>query len=303
MPSQPQISSVVSVEERSWLRAVAPHALIVLVLLAFTIRAHFRPEYLLLTLFWATLTFAGPRSRRFAWIALPVLLVGVLYDKILPYLLPYRPSVHVADLFHLELALFGVSSPGGPIILSEWFATRTHAILDLLCGFAYMTYMFETFVVVGFLYLARDEERSLRMAWAFLVCNIIGQAMWLTLPAAPPWYVAAYGLGPAVLDAAPSAAGAARFDALVGFPYFEQFYARSRNVHGAMPSLHAAYPVVVAFWCWSRSRLARWSSVAFAVLVCFAAVYLYHHYLVDVVAGIATALASCAVIVFVRRGR
>jgi membrane-associated phospholipid phosphatase len=304
MPAPPNISSVATVEGRSWFRAVGPHALIVLALAAITIGHQFRLEYALLTIFWASLTFTGPRARRFANVALPVLIVGVLYEQVLPRLLHVRPEVHVASLYNLELALFGVPAEGGPIILSEWFARgRTHPILDLACGFAYVTYMFETFIVVGVLYVTRDEERALRLAWAFLCCNVIGMAIWLAIPAAPPWYVAQYGLGPAQHDVPASAAGAARFDELVGIPYFAGFYARSRNVHGAMPSLHTAYPVVVACMVWAQGGWARWGSVAFAALVALAAVYLYHHYVLDVIAGIATAMAGCAFVWWITRPR
>jgi membrane-associated phospholipid phosphatase len=99
----------------------------------------------------------------------------------------------------------------------------------------------------------------------------------------------------------PSAAGAARFDALVGWSYFQEFYARSRNVFGAMPSLHAAYPVVVLLAVWTVPR--RWVRAlagAFAVLVAFAAVYLYHHYVLDVIAGVAVGILAYVVVVWAK---
>jgi inositol phosphorylceramide synthase catalytic subunit len=302
MSPPPEVTAV-AVAERSWLRAVGPHALIVLALAALTIQQHFRLEYALLTLFWASLTFTGPRARRFAGVALPILLVGVLYEQVVPRLLPYRPEVHVASVYNLELALFGVpaAAEGGRVILSEWFASRTHPVVDFLCGFAYIAYMYETFLVVALLYIVRDEERSLRLSWAFLGANVIGMATWIAFPVAPPWYVAQYGLGPALHDVPASAAGAARFDALIGYPFFATFYSKSQNVHGAMPSLHTAYPVVVAFWLWTKGAWARWSTIAFAALVGFAAVYLYHHYLVDVLAGAAAALIACVLVEWFRR--
>jgi membrane-associated phospholipid phosphatase len=109
--------------------------------------------------------------------------------------------------------------------------------------------------------------------------------------------VAQYGLGPANLSAVPSAAGAARFDALLGWHYFQGFYTRSHNVFGAMPSLHAAYPTVVLLSVWTVPRWwARAAAGAFAVLVAFAAVYLDHHYVLDVVAGVTIALVTYAVV-------
>jgi membrane-associated phospholipid phosphatase len=112
----------------------------------------------------------------------------------------------------------------------------------------------------------------------------------LTFPAAPPWYVDQYGLGPAHLEAVASAAGAARFDAFFGIHYFASFYARSKDVFGAMPSLHVAYPVVVVLAVWNvRPRWVRVLAVAWAALIAFAAVYLNHHYVIDVIAGVIAA--------------
>jgi hypothetical protein len=295
-------SSSVLASDRSRLRVFGPLLVILTLLVALSVATHFRFEYSALTLFFAALVFVGPRSRRFAWLIVPLLAVGVMYDQLLPRLLPFRPEVHVADLFHAELALFGVQLGGHLVIPAEWLAQHTHAILDFLCGFAYMTYMFETFVVVAVLYLVRDVERTARLTWSFLVVNVIGQGIWLLWPAAPPWYVAAHGLGPADFSVLPSAAGAARFDALVGWSYFQEFYARSRNVFGAMPSLHAAYPVVVLLAVWTIPR--RWvrlCAAAFGVLVAFAAVYLYHHYVLDVVAGVAVGIVAYVLVWWKRR--
>ena len=257
-----------------------------------TISVNFRGEYVLLSLFWGFLTFAGPRARRFANIGLPFLMVGILYDQILPHLFQYRPEPHVADLYHLERSLFGIHTASGVLIPSEWLEQHTSPVLDVATGFGYMTYMFESFLVAAWMFL-QDEERTAKLAWAFLIVNILGFTSWILFPAAPPWYVAKYGLGPAHMDAIPSAAGAARFDALFGISYFSSFYQRSHNVYGAMPSLHVAYPLVVYLSVLGMKQ--RWMKAlcfGFFALITFAAVYLSHHYVIDAIAGIFTALAA-----------
>jgi membrane-associated phospholipid phosphatase len=94
----------------------------------------------------------------------------------------------------------------------------------------------------------------------------------------------------------PSAAGAARFDALVGIELFARFYSRNPNVFGATPSLHVAYAVMAAWHLWHRGLFARGFGVAFSLLIGFSAVYLAHHYVLDVVAGAATGLITCVVV-------
>src|SRR5260370_17040837 len=87
-----------------------------------------------------------------------------------------------------------------------------------------------------------------------------------------------------------SAAGCARFDALLGIDYFSSFYSRNPNVFGAMPSLHVTYPLTVVWYTWDRGWAWRIAAIGFALLVSFAAVYLAHHYLIDVIAGAALAV-------------
>lgn len=113
------------------------------------------------------------------------------------------------------------------------------------------------------------------LAWGFLLVNLIGMFDWLVFPAAPPWYVAQYGAGPAQLDATPSAAGAARFDELLGVHYFADFYARSGNVFGAMPSLHVAYPTLVFLVLRERVRLGAIMALSFAIFVAFSAMAVF----------------------------
>src|SRR5262249_73366 len=57
------------------------------------------------------------------------------------------------------------------------------------------------------------------------------------------------------------------------------------NVFGAMPSLHVAYPLMVVMFTWDRGWIWRGGTIAFTALVSFAAVYLGHHYVLDLVAG------------------
>ncbi len=217
----------------------------------------------------------------------PVALTGITYD-FFRLAVPLRGEIHVSDLYRAELATFGI----GGQIPADWLLRFTHPAIDLVTGVAYIVYLFVPMVTAVALFWV-DRERMLVVGWAFLLTNLVGMVVYIAYPAAPPWYVADYGLGPAVLDAAPSAAGASRFDALIGISYFESFYSRSANVFGAMPSLHVAYPTSTLL---AMSHDKRWAYplAAFVTLVSFAALYLQHHYVFDVLAGLA-----CATVGFV----
>ncbi len=254
-----------------------------------------RLDYLAIAIAWTGMVAVGPRGRRFAALALPLLATGVLYDNF-GLLGDLRGPVHVGDVRALEAALFGI----GPDrrLPSEWLSARPHPALDLVTGLAYMTYLLEVVLLASWWFF-RDPERAERLAWGFLIANVVGMVVWTVLPVAPPWYVDLYG-EQVVLDAPASAAGAARFDALLGIGYFDAFYARSTNVFGAMPSLHVAYPVLAVAVAWGLGR--RWIAplVGFAALVAFSAVYLEHHYVLDVLGGVATGIAAERIVTLVR---
>jgi len=149
----------------------------------------------------------------------------------------------------------------------------------------------------AYLALFRRDEAGRRLlarfGWTFLFMNLAGFVTYYIYPAAPPWYVADYGLGPANMAARSSAAGAARWDALTGIPYFQEFYGRSADVFGAIPSLHVSYPLLT--FLHGRELRKRWLDVAsfgLFLLVSFAAVYLNHHYVLDVLLGVLYTLVA-----------
>ena len=164
MPQNPIEPTLARAPVVSLARAIVPQALVTLLIFVFTISVGFRVEYVLLSVFWTFITLASPRTRRFANMALPFLMVGILYDQILPHLFQYRPEPHVADLYRFEQRLFGIHTEHGLLIPSEWFEHHTSAWLDVPTGFAYMAYMFQTFAVAAYMFF-KDEEQTIRLAW------------------------------------------------------------------------------------------------------------------------------------------
>jgi inositol phosphorylceramide synthase catalytic subunit len=204
-------------------------------------------------------------------------------------LVPLRGEIHVADLHAFEAWLFSVPTSAGPRAISDIVATHTHPIVDVVTGITYFLFMLEVFVIAGYLFF-RSRTKMFDLSFSFVLMNLAGWSLWLVYPAAPPWYVDQYGLGPAVLDAASSPAGLARLDALLGIPLAADFYAKSANVFGAMPSLHCAYATLVACMVFPMRGALRWGTVAFAVSMAFSAIYLRHHYILDVLGGVLLAI-------------
>ena len=143
------------------------------------------------------------RTRRFLRDFLPFILTGVLYDSMRWFYWPgIAGRVHVEGPYRFELKWFGI----GAQTPNQWFAEHTSKVLDLLCGFAYLTYVAEYVVLALFVFFRGRSETVRALGRAFLVVNILGFITYFVFPVAPPWYVAQYGLGPARAHIEPAAA-------------------------------------------------------------------------------------------------
>jgi hypothetical protein len=260
-----------------------------------------RPEQFLLLPLVLALTVWSDGTRRFYTGLLPFLLFGVVYDlmHITQPLVRYL-HVHVEEPYFFDRRFFGIATAGGVLTPNEFFEKHNWPVADFFTGIAYIVFVWWAIGFAAYLALFRRDEAGrrllLRFGWTFLVLNVAGFVTYYVYPAAPPWYVADYGLGPANMDARSSVAGAGRFDALVGIPYFAGFYGRSADVFGAIPSLHVAYPLLTFLHGLElRKRWLDVASLGLFLLVCFAAVYLNHHYILDVLLGVAYTLVAWGV--------
>jgi membrane-associated phospholipid phosphatase len=241
----------------------------------------------------------GPRTKKLLLGAYPVALVGLLYDsmRVVKNVGVSPDRVHLCDLRAHELALFGVSMHGERVTFHDWFQAHPSSTLDALCAVPYATFIPVCIAFAMWLYV-RDYARMLRFTWCFLALNVAGFVTYHVYPAAPPWYYHAHGCTIDVLARASEGPALARVDARLGIPYFAGMYGRSSSVFGAVPSLHVAYAFLVALEGWSVLRYTwRTASIAFFVLMCFSAVYLDHHWVLDALAG----MAYCGIVVAVAR--
>jgi hypothetical protein len=198
--------------------------------------------------------------------------------------------VHVCDLRALELRWFGVGSGAARGTLHDWFQVHDHLALDLLCAVPYGTFIYVVMGYAVFLFF-RDLRAQQRFAWGFFVLNLAAFVTYHLSPAAPPWYFHAHGCDVDLATLPSAGTHLTRVDAILGFPYFENFYSRGSDIFGAVPSLHVAYPLLMILEGWRYHRaLGRSLLVAFYGLMCFSAVYLDHHWVIDVVLGSGYAL-------------
>lgn len=255
-----------------------------------------RPEHLLLATVVFLLFFLTAPTRRLMVALLPFLIFGISYDwmNILPN---YKVNpIDVGGVYNAEKSIFGISYQGDLLTPNEFFALHTFKVADFMAGIFYLCWV-PLPVIFGFwLYFKGQTTPYLHFALVFLLVNLIGFALYYVHPAAPPWYVAQYGFDP--VEGTPgSVAGLGSFDEMTGLGIFDGLYARNSNVFAAIPSLHSAY-TLIAFVYSVRYRSPlwwRWLLGIVTVGIWLTAVYTSHHYVIDVLCGIATALAGILV--------
>jgi hypothetical protein len=229
----------------------------------------------------------------------PVGLVGVIYDVMAVAKRTFQftsASVHVCDLRAAELRWFSVPFAAERVTFPDWFQAHTGPLLDLVCAVPYALFIYAVLVFGTYLYF-KSYDALRWLGWAFLLTNIAGFITYQVYPAAPPWYFHAHGCS-VDLTALPSEGPAlARVDAMLGVRYFGSMYGRAATVFGAVPSLHVTYPLLMTVAGWrDHGTLGRALLAGWYVWMCFAAAYLDHHWVIDIMLGSIYALTACLVV-------
>jgi len=256
----------------------------------------FRGDHISVGLAFIAIHWLGPKLKRLYWFLFPILFAGILYDSQRFFSDFIRATIHVDLPYLFDKKFFGIKTDQGILTPNEFLQLNTYPILDFITGLCYLIFIaVYVFCAAYFVfYLSRKGtkkapkaqiyEESTLIMWVFFWVNLLGWSTYYWFPAAPPWYIAEYGLGPANLSALPNPAGCLRFDALFNTHFFTKMYGRSADVFGAIPSLHVAYPLNTVLFAFRFGAL-RIFSVLFFLAMSFAAVYLNHHYILDLLWG------------------
>ncbi|MBT8229080.1 MAG: phosphatase PAP2 family protein [Bacteroidia bacterium] len=198
--------------------------------------------------------------------------------------------IHIEDLYLLELKLFGIHSEGIRMTLCEYFNNHQSLLFDVISGAFYITWA-PFPIIFGLILFFSKKEKLLFDFWlCFLIANILGFIGYIVFPAAPPWYYLEFG-NQFAIDAGNSAAGLSRFDQLIGVPIYQNMYAQGTNTFGAMPSMHAAFPMILVYYSMKFGNKYLTSLfIVSMVSIWFGAVYSNHHYVLDVLAGMLCAI-------------
>jgi membrane-associated phospholipid phosphatase len=163
-----------------------------------------------------------------------------------------------------------------------WHGAASIAWYDYATWLVYMSYFFGTTAVLAVLWW-RSRALFRRLATMVVVLAVLGCATYVLYPAAPPWLAAQQDkLAP--VDRLVLPVGV-HVPVITLAPLWETG-TQYANAVAAVPSLHASYTLLIAWFVFARLRT-RWRHLLwlYPLAMAFALVYSGEHYVVDVLLG------------------
>ncbi|MCH8907255.1 MAG: inositol phosphorylceramide synthase [Candidatus Heimdallarchaeota archaeon] len=249
------------------------------------------------------------REGRFAWDWAPFLILWLTYDQ-MRGIADNQNHINVKPVYDLEYKIFAWMFGGQ--IPNEW--AQSSAIQNepttLFFSFLYIVHPIAPLILAIYIYYgSKDKETFKEFSHAFLLTSYLALITFALYPVAPPWYVAENGFTqPTMLtNVAESAAGLLKADTYLGITAFANFYRDfNANPYAAVPSLHAAFSYFVAYYAIRKYKSIGpkiYLIIIYPLIVWIAAVYLNHHYIVDLIIGIGYSYFSIRTIRFIHRRR
>jgi membrane-associated phospholipid phosphatase len=184
----------------------------------------------------------------------------------------------------LDSALFGTVPTAW--LQDRFFDLQQVGWIDWMALVVYLSYFIGHFVLAGALWAFR-RDLLVQHTGAITATLFLGLAVYFLLPTAPPWLAAHAGDLSDVVRITPMVTNEVSRNA-----YDQGSYIAGTNDVAAMPSLHTALTAVVAMSLWRVHRLAGVAGWAYVGAMAFSLMYLGEHYLIDLIAGVATAIAG-----------
>lgn len=253
-------------------------------------------NHIVMAALFNVLYFAHPTTRKLAVALLPFVVFEICYDWMRLYPNYKVNPINIQGLYETEKAFFGIATENGTLIPGEYFNLHNTWVADLMAGIFYLCWVPVPIAFGLWLFFKGEQRFYLRFALAFLFVNLVGFAGYYIHPAAPPWYAINFGFEPD-FSTPGNVAGLQRFDDLIGIPVFAGIYVNNSNIFAAIPSLHAAYMLIATIYAvMSRQPKTLILFCAFITLgIWCTAVYSCHHYIIDVLLGILTAIVGVTV--------
>jgi hypothetical protein len=229
------------------------------------------------------------RLKAFLWDWIPLILLLFGYEYVRGLVQKINPNVHIFPMIRFDRFVFGTVPT---IALQARFYTPGQP-----CWYDYAAIIlyFLHFVVpltVAFVFWLKNRKLFKQYAAAMVLVSYLTYLTYLAFPAVPPWLAARAGFLPPVariMDATLSG-----ISAQIQLPTIYSYC--GVNLVAAVPSLHAAYPLLTAIFVGGRAPKLIPVMAVYSVAVWVALVYLGEHYVFDVFSGIIYALLTAGLL-------
>ena len=231
------------------------------------------------------------RVGRFVVDWLPILIALFAYDEIHNRLGPLLPVPHTLPQIRADEVLFG--APVLAVRLQRAFYSAAHPHVWDFAALAIYTSHFFVAPAIALALWFRARGRYLRFMWSFVGMTTLGYATYVLYPAVPPWLASQHGaLEQTHRIVRELWEQLGRSDVAATFSGTNVL----ANDVAAIPSLHGAYPLMIALFFWPTSRPSiRIAMALYVGLMALTLVYMAEHYVVDILIGWAYAIATAAV--------
>lgn len=285
-PSEPSLGRDQRRLSRAMVGLLIGYVLIVLVLMVVR-GAYMSPDLFLV--FAAVIAVALGRTRLFLRDWLPFVAIFLAWESMRGLADNLGVTVHSDDVVAVERFLFFGNVPS--VVLQGWLHQPGSVnALDLATTGIYIAH-FALPLTVGLLFWIFERPMYFRYVMTLMLMTFTAFVFFLLLPVAPPRFASAFGSPLPVVDIARST-----FEQLHFAPVTTWLYGSiNGNAVAAFPSIHSAYPLLAFFFVREKWPRAGWAMLAYSAAVWFSVVYLGHHYVVDVLGGIALATAAYGV--------
>ena len=220
---------------------------------------------------------------------LPFALVLWAYDLLRGQADTLLFSTHMQPQLRADEILFGGTAPTVWLQAHLWHGSWDLHWYDYATWVVYVSYFMATYLVAAFLwFFARGLFRRFIAMVSLLA--LMGFATYALFPAAPPWMASEFG------QLEPTTRSIGYIWNHIPIAYFNSLFDRGSeyaNPVAAVPSLHAAYTLLIALFLWRLAPV--WGRVVLAAYppaMAFALVYTGEHYFVDILVGWAYALVT-----------
>jgi len=204
------------------------------------------------------------------------------------------PAVRLEGLMAFDLALFAGHEPLGEL-QDRFYDAGTVHWYDYFALIVYSMH-FVLPCIFAFVLWLTHRERFWLFTLTFCFMTYAAFAFFLFYPAAPPWLAQIWGLIDGLHFPQDQVATAIQGSGTGGIDALTIWAEASPHPVAAMPSLHASFPWLVMLFA---IRYVRWWGLIFLpynLALWFAVMYTANHWVVDILAGMAWATVSFAIV-------